>query len=225
MSNSSCYLPYLAVELLEHIAYYSASPLGPPSSVLALQLTCRSIHNALLFSSDRPYLYDRIFRLKFDIQAPRRRLGSGILNPSTLAEELRRRCAMLQRIRAYDMTSPSIRDDLWLAYLMLLESDGRNERQLIEWAGLRDYALAYLVQSLGVHRDSYGWPTESEENALAVWLLWMSGDEGKLVTFIFLTQRDLRLSFALSYRTLLQTAFVVSQLRFEVSCFAFCNRL
>ena len=170
-------LTTLPIELLSRIAYFASSSLGPPASVLALQLTCRAIHNALAVES--PYLYDRIFRLKFDVKGPKRRLGDEITRASTLAQELKRRCSMMQRIRRRIIAGPYVRDDLWLAYLMLLESDGRNEHQLVTWAGLRDYVLLFLSRNLLSERDASGWPFESEVNALAVWLLWLSNDEGE----------------------------------------------
>ena len=117
--------------------------------------------------------------MKFDIGAPVRHLGRNRFTFPVLANELRRRCVLLKRIRSLGYWQETIREDLWLAYLMMIENDGRNERQLLDWANLKCYVQGYLKERLaeGSERNS-GWPLETEENALAVWLLWLTSDEG-----------------------------------------------
>ncbi|KAH8114870.1 hypothetical protein DFH11DRAFT_1590158 [Phellopilus nigrolimitatus] len=175
-------LTTLAPELLQHIAFHAAEPLGPPAALCALQLTCRSLRTALAYDT-APYLYARIFRLKFDISAPRRRLGPAALHSRVLAHELRARCATLQRLREKRIWGEYVREDLWRAYLMMLEDDGRNETQLISWAGLKDFVILFLAQRIGEGAEqNAGWPLESEENALAVWLLWLVNDHESIRT-------------------------------------------
>lgn len=177
--SSPC-LVSLAPELLQQIAFFAAEPLGPPAALLSLLLTCRGLYEALSFHSS-PYLYDRIFRLKFDLVAPRRRLGADIAKSSILANELRKRCAVLQRIRRCNVFSRHVRDDLWLAYLMMLESDGRNEEQLTYWACIRKYVVTFMASRLKEGSDTNGgWPVENDVNSLIVWLLWLTNDAGKL---------------------------------------------
>lgn len=199
-------LETLASEVLQRIAFFAADfTLGPPTSVLSMMLTCKSLSNALSIE-DHPYLYDRIFRMKFDIAAPERRLGPKLLlgrrsehrsrtnlgnisgapapapsmklTSSILANELRIRYATLKRIRRQEINTPHTRQDLWIAYLMMLESDGRNEVQLIEYADIAKFVLMFLRSRLyeGSEERNNGWPIESEENALAVWLLWLVND-------------------------------------------------
>ena len=44
------------------------------------------------------------------------------------------------------------KSDLWTAYLMMLESDGKKERQLIEWANFRHYLYMVTVYRASVPR-------------------------------------------------------------------------
>ena len=75
-----------------------------------------------------------------------RRLGADTIPSSALAEELQRRCILLKRMRArsdskiiprnrHQKASDAILTSiLWMSYLMMLENDGKNERQLREFA-------------------------------------------------------------------------------------------
>lgn len=68
---------------------------------------------------------------------------------------------------------------LWAAFLMMVESDGKNEAQLLEWAGLKTFADRFVRERLWEGRDNYnGWPAESVTNSLALWLMWLTTDEG-----------------------------------------------
>ncbi|TDL26797.1 hypothetical protein BD410DRAFT_799926 [Rickenella mellea] len=171
---STPYLEYLTPELMQHIAFFAADTPSPPSAVLAFALTCKTAASALLSSS---YLFDRIFRLKFDLAAPLRRFGPQIAQSSVLAAELRRRCSALRRIRDCEVYGPWVRHDLWTVYLMALENDGRNEVQLVGYARVARFVGVFLSQRMyeGAEGDG-GWPLETEENALAVWLLWLGMD-------------------------------------------------
>ncbi|KAI6143479.1 hypothetical protein BKA82DRAFT_25105 [Pisolithus tinctorius] len=180
----------LPQEVLEDIAYFAAteSRVGPPLDLPPLLRTCRNIYQRLSFENN-PVLYARIFTFKFDTRAALRRLGSSISFPRTLAIELRKRFTHLKLIRAgagarvhhhsaEHGESPSyLRDLLWLAYLMMLENDGKNERQLREYANMETWLIDYWFDekgaSLASHRISRDqWPLEDEKNSLAMWLLW-----------------------------------------------------
>ena len=102
---------------------------------------------------------------------------------SILANELRIRCQSLKRIRGCEINTPHTREDLWTAYLMILESDGRNEVQLFKYANIADFVYSYIRLRLyeGALERNHGWPIESEENALAVWLLWMVNDASESI--------------------------------------------
>jgi len=176
MSSSS--LESLSPEILEHIAFLTVADWnhvnGPPKELVPLLCTSRTIYRVLSSSNN---LLASIFRLKFDCAAPTRRLGARWVTSSCLAFELKKRFAALQRIRRKICTHT---DDLWTAYLLMMESDGRNEAQLIEWARVEEYLhtiIAYRVHA--VPESPHYWFTETEGTSLIIWLLWMTSSRGE----------------------------------------------
>lgn len=85
----------------------------------------------------------------------------------------------MRRIRLGDILAPTVEDDLWTAYLMILENDGRNIAHLDEYANLYDFVDRFVRVRLAHDKVDTGWPKESPSNALAVWLLWMMTDNGE----------------------------------------------
>lgn len=171
-------------EVLEHIAFFAATDgfLGPPAGIVPLVALNRTMHDALSFKSN-PHLYARIFSEKYDEDAALRRLGVAQLPATALAEELQRRSLVLKRIRAcYDSKEPSsdkhLGRVLWTAYLMVLENDGKNERQLLEYAHMNEWLKEYLFDPRGASKFfetitvSDKWVTSSEQMSLALWLFW-----------------------------------------------------
>ncbi|KAF7364618.1 hypothetical protein MVEN_00331000 [Mycena venus] len=143
----------IPAEVLEHIAYEVTclQPLGPPSGLIPLLLTCKTVNKRL---SGTSALYARIFRFKFDSGAVRR--------------------------RAFNPTPAQYFDQLVLAYLMMLENDGRNAAQLSR-AGLDSYLSIFVRTRLWDDRDkSHGWPTDNTASACALWLVWMTTTEEKI---------------------------------------------
>ena len=64
-----------------------------------------------------------------------------------------------------------------MALIVIIENHGKNKAQL-EWAGLDEYLDKFLTERR-MHEDlSNGWPTESPQNACALWLMWMMTTEG-----------------------------------------------
>jgi hypothetical protein len=59
----------------------------------------------------------------------------------------------------------------------MIESDGKNERQLIEWAQVEEYLQTVIVQR--ARTPSYLWLKETDETALVIWLLWLTASRGK----------------------------------------------
>lgn len=183
-------LSLLPQEVLEHIAYFVATEclVGPPSGLPPLLSACRTIHRCLSFDNN-PLLYARTFGYKFDCQAAIRRFGPRITVPGTLANELRKRCVLLKAFRnrfgtraeqteKQEGSSDMLHELLWLAYLMMLENDGKNEQQLKEYANLEAWLMEYWFDdegaSLASHRISQDqWPLEDEKNSIAMWLLWL----------------------------------------------------
>jgi hypothetical protein len=151
-------------DVLQHIAFICASSsiFQPPSATLRLSQTSRTVHEAL--SPRRcPQLYAKIFRTRFDISAPLRRLGASRLTASCLTIELVQRCRALRRVRCHEFSTPNLRQDLWTIYCMVLESDGINEHQLT-MAGFPNFIVTFLQYCLRDVRADY------EVKSLAVWL-------------------------------------------------------
>jgi hypothetical protein len=175
----------LQPHILQNVAYQAAAAtfLGPPKELLPLLSLSRSVHAVLDFKENTP-LYADIFRFKFDFQAPQRRLSGRWLTSRCLAFELRKRFGVLKRIR---FNAPHRLDDLWTAYLLMSESDGRNESQLIEWARVEPYLYNVMIHRLRAPADSpISWLGEMEGTSLTVWLLWMTTSQGAFcVTSLF----------------------------------------
>lgn len=191
LSTPATSLDSIPHEILEHVAFFSAteSSIGPPSALPILLSVNRRLNTSLSLPSN-PHLYARIFAAKFDASAPIRRLGANELTVMALATELKRRCTILKRIRAKldclvvcphmrrSEEEPGMLDSiLWVAYLMMLENDGKNEAQLREYAKLDDWLLDFWFHSEGSSRanlaiDAKRWPQNSTQTALAMWLFW-----------------------------------------------------
>jgi len=179
----------LPVTIQEHIAFFLATDpvLGPPSSLLPLLLTTKRLHATL--SSN--ILYARIFRAKFDADPLIRRIP-GKVHAKQLREELVRRCQGLKRLRANDYPASvgeTLKADMWMAYLMFLENDGKNGRQLMEYARLEVFAREWVKPGGRMHEGSRvganeGWTVGSEVNALGAWLFWFTdgGEEEEMVS-------------------------------------------
>jgi len=158
-------------DILQTIAFLSASTsvYEPPIEVRHLLLTHPLIYQSLRVPS-APDLYAHIFFTKFDTQAPIRRF-SGQLPDSAFAAELLARCRLLRRVHRVDFSSPGLKQDLWTALWMLLESDGLNERQLSH-VNFADFILG-LARSELVHEPlSHRRPDISSSlKPIIVWLL------------------------------------------------------
>ncbi|KAI0791033.1 hypothetical protein C8Q75DRAFT_86094 [Abortiporus biennis] len=178
-------------EVLEHIALYTACSefLGPPSGLLSLLTLNHTVHAALSLKNN-PRLYAQIFALNFDINAAIRRLGADRINATTLSEELVRRCTLLSRFRSrvdgkltesgelVEGQGDMIDSMLWMAYLMMLENDGYNERQLIEYGRIDEWLKEFWFDPMGSSQATLSiradiWPENCERMSLAMWLFWM----------------------------------------------------
>lgn len=165
-------------QVKQRIALFSVSStiLGPPSALLPLLLTSHAMHDALsLYVS--PELYAQIYQLKFDLSATFRRThdSRASLTPPCLANELVKRCQLLRRIRLKDWGSDTVAADLWTAYLMIMESDGLNESQLIAARFPRfisEFTLRHLRSNCYQRRTS-------DIDSLAVWLYWFTLSRGE----------------------------------------------
>ncbi|TFK48269.1 hypothetical protein OE88DRAFT_1664754 [Heliocybe sulcata] len=171
-------------EVVEHIAYYAATRavLGPPAGIIPLLLANRKIHALLSFASN-PHLYARIFQQKFDPTVTRLDADVG-----ALADELRRRCTYLRRIkeRAACTVDPILRprkadqdllhEILWMSLLMTLENAGKNEEQLRTYARIDGWLRLFWFDDAGASLTNPAkrerWPLNNEFTSLAMWLFW-----------------------------------------------------
>lgn len=186
-------LDRVPTDILEEIALFSSlSPLvGPPSALRALLLVSRTLHDCLSRRYN-PFIYSQLFLAKFDIDAPRRRLGQRVLDITALADECIHRFASLRRLKSNTYPRDGGRDDimrsdLWVAYLMFLENDGKNIRQLMDYAQIHHFAFDFARPNGRLH-DGAGmrgnWPMDSELNALGLWIFWFT-DSGMHPLFSF----------------------------------------
>ena len=83
---------------------------------------------------------------------------------------------------------------LWLAYLMMLENDGKNERQLREYAGIDGWLKDFWFDANGasrvvssVSRDE--WPSNHENMCLGMWLFWLLLRPGEYIYVVCLALR------------------------------------
>lgn len=171
--NMISYLEVVPNDVLRHIAFHCAfsSTFEPPHNFLNLLLTNRRIYNSLSISTC-PEVYARLFCSKFDTTALLRRFPS--LTTSCFASELVQRCRALRRIRRCCISEPDIQADLWTLYLMILESDGLNEMQLLS-AGVFQFLVLFIRNRFGngVSRNPTLFQT-SIADSLALWLLWFT---------------------------------------------------
>ncbi|PWO01213.1 hypothetical protein FA09DRAFT_342096 [Tilletiopsis washingtonensis] len=189
-SGSSSSYRSEAAPPLPRAADYSAAPPAeatPPSAVRALLMTCRRAH-ALLNTEANPRLYARIFRTKFDVAAIARRFGPQAVSSRSLCLELQRRCKALKRIRGTvdagrlrNDSQAVLEENLWLAYLMLLENDGLNLQQL-KWAHIDGYLQLHHTQEMLQSAIQAGYPPETPDRALALHLSYLLTDPAELAT-------------------------------------------
>ncbi|KAH9854289.1 hypothetical protein C2E23DRAFT_818015 [Lenzites betulinus] len=148
-------------------------PLGPPRHLPPLFRACRYVHAVL--HTHRKFLFARICRTKFDTRAAVRRFGANAITNTALAFQLKKQTLALKRLRASDLSSYHLTSDLWTAYLMFMENDGRNYGHLMDYAHLDDLIERFMDSTLWAHRESnLGWPVDSTPNSLVVWMLWFT---------------------------------------------------
>lgn len=106
-------------EILEHIAFFAGTSelKGPPADLVTLCRTSRHIYAAIALQHT-PSIYANVFRAKFDVQAPTRRLGRTKITTQSIVAELRARFTSLQRFRNGTAVSAV---DLWMAVFLMFE--------------------------------------------------------------------------------------------------------
>lgn len=115
-----------------------------------------------------PQLYARLFRVHFNIDCITRRLRLP-LTDERLAAEFIQRFQAVRRIRLHQFSEDGLRIDLWTVYMMILESDGANERLLFT-GGISEFIWELMKHRLGNEYTTHGWPLATEINSLALWV-------------------------------------------------------
>ncbi|EIM79856.1 uncharacterized protein STEHIDRAFT_69028 [Stereum hirsutum FP-91666 SS1] len=168
-------------EIIEHVAFFTATlgrP-GPPADLISLQLVSRRFASTLSTSTN-PHFYVLIFRAKFDAEAYFRRLGPEAKISENVVRELKRRFTLLTRFRGLQHSKVTLKtkEMLWMAYLMMLENDGLNERTLRKYGRLDSWLRNFWFDPEGASFATYAlgdnlWPPDSEFSTLAMWLFWL----------------------------------------------------
>ncbi|KAG6829275.1 hypothetical protein H0H92_005095 [Tricholoma furcatifolium] len=187
----SCHLTSLPFEIFNKIVYELTclEPLGPPSIVIPLMQTCRRIHH-LLSPDNNTSLYGEIYRFKFDTGAVSRR--AFVPTPTQCTAQLRRTIAAMRVFRSQDVChrlrpdGPAHEFDLFealqIAFVMLLDDDGRNSVQLLLWAQADVFVKNLIRLRLyegSQHND--GWPVGETVIAHALWIMWLLTSEESLL--------------------------------------------
>jgi len=150
----------------------SGSPIGPPKELYNCLLTCRTFWERL----SPPYageLYYIIFSQKFDVHGPCFRLSHTVVREN-VALEMRRRFSAIQIFKKRALNDPGLTEALWIAYLMVEDSDTsqKNIKQLLS-AGVPAFLDIFLRSYfLDGAASIDGWPVLNEASSLAIALYW-----------------------------------------------------
>ncbi|KIJ60890.1 hypothetical protein HYDPIDRAFT_28829 [Hydnomerulius pinastri MD-312] len=160
----SSHLEAIPLDVLTQVAFFTidGSPIATLDALLQLMLSSRTLHR-LLSIRTCPQLYARIFRAQFDLKGHYRRSQQHAKTTSCLASELQERRRVLRRIRLGQIVAHHLLDDLWMVYLMLLESDALNETHL-HAAGVGGWVLRVIQE----HQARAGGEIDEQVLSLAI---------------------------------------------------------
>lgn len=178
VTHSRSPLERCSPEILERVVLSEAEERlpGPPSTLLPLLTTSKTLNFALSPNTNNS-LYASIFALKFDTAALSRRFNERWFTSQCLSSELRHRFKVLNRIRRGDIDGPMLPRDLWTIFLLLLEHDYKNTRQLTEWAKADAFTLRVAQRWL---TKGYGPEFDENSGGLVCRIIWELVREGQL---------------------------------------------
>ncbi|KAF9555741.1 hypothetical protein CPC08DRAFT_765718 [Agrocybe pediades] len=160
-------------EVFQKIILYATlgSPLGPPKELFSCLLTCHTFRHRLA-PDHAGELYSVIFSQKFDVRGPLFRLGEAVVRENAPLE-MRRRFSAIQVFKERALDHPCLTEALWIAYLMVEDSDTsqKNVKQLLR-AGVPAFLDMFLRAKLYVGSVDGGWPVLTEATTLALALSW-----------------------------------------------------
>ncbi|KAF8079340.1 hypothetical protein FPV67DRAFT_1403278 [Lyophyllum atratum] len=190
-SHSSCYVTHLPLEIFDAIALEltDLEPIGPPDILVPLMQTCKALHG-LLVPETNPGLYSRIFRQKFDVAAVTRRAFRP--TPTQCVDQMTQYFAALRVFRrrelrisvapGEELPDVGVEEALQIGVVMMLEDDGKNARQLVQWGHADEFVDAFVRSRLyDGAEDNDGWPLDNGLNAHALWLMWLLTTEESLL--------------------------------------------
>lgn len=184
----SCTIFDTPPEVFHKIALFAtlASPLGPPKELYNLMLVCRLFWERLL-PKNASQLYYIIFAQKFDARGPIYRLSPQVVHEHAPLE-MRRRFTAIQIFKRRVFDHPNLTEALWIAYLMVEDSDTsqKNVKQLLR-VGTPTFLDLYL-RSRMYHGsdDNNGWPIMDENISLAIALSWTLASQSVFQLHFFL---------------------------------------
>ena len=180
----------LPPEILQKIVLYATlgTPLGPPTELCNCLLTCRTFRD-VLSPQNASELYFVVFARKFDARGPIYRLGPSVVREHA-ALEMQRRVWAIQIFKRRLLDHPELTEALWIAYLMVEDSDTSqtNVKQLLRVC-LPSFLTLYLRQRLysgGSPKDGT-WPTLTVETSLAIALSWTLASQSKRFLVLLLS--------------------------------------
>ncbi|KAG6830636.1 hypothetical protein H0H87_007471 [Tephrocybe sp. NHM501043] len=150
--------------------------------------TCRAINSCLL-PENNPSLFGAIYRHKFDTDAVIRRAFEPTAAQYTA--QLLRVLAAMRLLRSQNVNAPEddsrdwdldLSEALHVAFIMLLEDDGRNAAQLVLWAKADVLVKRLVMRRLfDGSRGNSGFPIEGSLVSRALWVWWLLTSEESLL--------------------------------------------
>ncbi|KAK0200783.1 hypothetical protein DFS33DRAFT_1386705 [Desarmillaria ectypa] len=157
-------------ELIRKIVFLAHAPLGIPSILHPLLLTCRYTYSIL----SAPETYSQLFVTHFDVPP------HSIVDETTFRQhakcEMVRRYMTLRTLHQGQVDSEHVLDVLWCALSMFQYSAvGQKNIKLLLQAGVSEFLTSFILSRLyDASGENNGWPIENEINCLALLLLWVS---------------------------------------------------
>jgi len=151
-----------------------------------LLLVSVEVHDTLVGATQRGFaannhIFIVLFEHIFDSAAAIRRLGSkSDISAYVYAATFKERCKLLKAIKTGRFmreitTREELAEKLWLIYLMLLDDDGKNCKQL-DLAGTTKFMRDLLFDIVLNERDENEWPIETDYLQLTAACFWILAD-------------------------------------------------
>ncbi|KIY65933.1 hypothetical protein CYLTODRAFT_445005 [Cylindrobasidium torrendii FP15055 ss-10] len=161
----------LPPELIKVVLFHYACPtlVGRPVSLEPVQLVCKRLNDLVVGSND---LYELVFSAKFSSRFAQDLAGLTSPNWRFQLDYYNQALALVQ-LRAFPPDPVELQQLLWAVYVMCLEDDDGLNRAQLDSVHAYDWIKSYVMNHLyDGSNENNGWPLESDENALALWIMW-----------------------------------------------------